>query len=86
LVRTATEPKTKAEIDLAQPIGSSDRVVPGSSIMSRVAAVPKRSSLTPGWALLALFLAAAILTGCNTARGVGQDVENAGEAVKDAVD
>jgi predicted small secreted protein len=54
--------------------------------MPRVAAAPRRAPLELGWALLALFLAAATLTGCNTARGVGQDVENAGEAVKDAVD
>jgi predicted small secreted protein len=54
--------------------------------MPRVAAVLRRSPWELGWVLLALFLAAATLTGCNTARGVGQDVENAGEAVKDAVD
>jgi predicted small secreted protein len=58
----------------------------GTPIMPRVAAVPRRSPWELGWVLLALFLAAATLTGCNTARGVGQDVENAGEAVKDAVD
>lgn len=35
--------------------------------------------------LLGMFLSTA-LTGCNTLRGAGEDVENAGDAVKDAVD
>jgi predicted small secreted protein len=35
--------------------------------------------------LLSIFLGTA-LTGCNTLRGAGEDVENAGDAVKDAVD
>ena len=35
--------------------------------------------------LLGIFLGTA-LTGCNTLHGAGEDVENAGDAVKDAVD
>ena len=34
--------------------------------------------------LLAVFGLA--LAGCNTAEGVGEDIENAGDAVKDAAD
>ena len=35
--------------------------------------------------LLAILIAAALfLTGCNTVRGLGQDIEDAGEAIKDA--
>jgi predicted small secreted protein len=36
--------------------------------------------------LLATFIAATALTGCNTMRGAGEDVEDAGEAVEDAID
>jgi predicted small secreted protein len=42
--------------------------------------------LVLSWVLLAAFTALTLLTGCNTVRGIGQDVENAGDAVKDAVD
>jgi predicted small secreted protein len=35
--------------------------------------------------MIAILIAAAlILAGCNTVRGVGQDIEKAGEAVKNA--
>ena len=36
--------------------------------------------------LVALVSGASALTGCNTLRGAGEDVENAGHAVKHAVD
>jgi predicted small secreted protein len=36
--------------------------------------------------VLVALLGMASLTACNTLRGAGQDVENAGDAVKDAVD
>jgi entericidin B len=39
-----------------------------------------RTSLLVVW--LALF--GAVMTGCNTTRGVGEDVEAAGDAVQDA--
>ena len=46
------------------------------------------SSLPRVWValVLAALLGASAVTGCNTLRGAGQDVENAGDAVKDAVD
>ena len=37
-------------------------------------------------ALLLVALGTATLTGCNTARGAGEDAKNAGKAVKKAVD
>lgn len=37
-------------------------------------------------AMAALIAAALAAAGCNTARGAGQDIENAGEAVQDAAD
>ena len=37
-------------------------------------------------ALIFLSLFAVTAAGCNTIRGAGQDVENAGEAVQDAAD
>ena len=36
--------------------------------------------------LLLMLLGMASLSACNTWQGAGQDVENAGDAVKDAVD
>jgi predicted small secreted protein len=36
--------------------------------------------------IAALLLAAALLSGCNTAKGIGDDVENAANKVEDAVD
>ena len=36
--------------------------------------------------LLCLVLAVVFLSGCNTVRGIGQDVKKAGEAVEDAAD
>ncbi|EPC02862.1 hypothetical protein L861_23920 [Litchfieldella anticariensis FP35 = DSM 16096] len=36
-------------------------------------------------ALLALFCAS-VLSGCNTIRGAGEDIERGGEAVQDAAD
>jgi predicted small secreted protein len=44
------------------------------------------SSLTSVLALLAMLLGTVTMTGCNTFQGAGEDVENAGDAVKDAVD
>lgn len=38
------------------------------------------------WMLLATFVAASALAGCNTLRGAGEDVEDAGEAVQDTFD
>ena len=36
-------------------------------------------------ATMAVLLAAALfLTGCNTVKGLGQDIENAGEAIQEA--
>ena len=32
--------------------------------------------------MIMLFLALAVLAGCNTMRGLGQDVEKAGEAIQ----
>ena len=32
--------------------------------------------------ILAMFVCALILAGCNTVRGVGQDIEKAGEAIQ----
>ncbi len=32
--------------------------------------------------ILAIFVSALILAGCNTVRGVGQDIEKAGEAIQ----
>jgi predicted small secreted protein len=32
--------------------------------------------------MMAMMLSAILLTGCNTVRGVGQDIEKAGEAVQ----
>lgn len=46
----------------------------------------QRPAMPLVWALTALLLMAAALGGCNTVEGIGQDVENAGDAVKDAVD
>jgi entericidin B len=43
----------------------------------------RKSPLALTLALLGLLLASSALTACNTARGVGQDVEAAGEAVQD---
>jgi predicted small secreted protein len=37
-------------------------------------------------ALLVALFGVFTMTGCNTLRGAGEDVENAGDAVKDAVD
>ena len=41
-----------------------------------------------GWlfALTALFFMALVLSGCNTARGMGEDVEAAGGAMSDAAE
>lgn len=36
--------------------------------------------------IAAVLLAAALLSGCNTAKGLGDDVENAANKVEDAVD
>jgi len=36
--------------------------------------------------IAALLLATALLSGCNTAKGIGDDVENAADKVEDAVD
>jgi predicted small secreted protein len=36
--------------------------------------------------IAAVLLAAALLSGCNTAKGIGDDVENAADKVEDAVD
>lgn len=35
-------------------------------------------------AVLGIFIVTASLTGCNTFRGIGQDVERGGEKVQDA--
>lgn len=35
---------------------------------------------------LALSMACLILQGCHTTRGVGQDIESAGDAIEDAAD
>lgn len=40
-----------------------------------------RSKLT---ALLALVAASLLFTACNTTRGVGEDIEEAGEGIQDA--
>jgi len=37
-------------------------------------------------ALFVVLFGTFTMTACNTLRGAGQDVENAGDAVKDAVD
>jgi predicted small secreted protein len=37
------------------------------------------------WLLLAC-LCGSVLTGCNTMEGAGQDIEQAGEGIQDAVD
>lgn len=37
------------------------------------------------WLLLAC-LGGAVLTGCNTMEGAGEDIENAGEGIQEAVD
>ena len=44
------------------------------------------SSALMALALLAVLLGSFTLSGCNTLRGAGKDVENAGHAVKHAVD
>ena len=36
--------------------------------------------------ILFLLVALFILSGCETVKGVGRDIENAGEALEDAVD
>ena len=36
--------------------------------------------------MLAMALAVASVSGCNTIRGIGQDVEEGGEAVQDAAE
>ena len=36
--------------------------------------------------ILLSLMVVALLAGCNTARGVGQDVENTGENIKQTVD
>jgi predicted small secreted protein len=46
----------------------------------------KRSPLALALALVAALLATSALGACNTARGVGQDVDAAGEEVEDAVE
>jgi predicted small secreted protein len=50
----------------------------------------RSATSSPPWAILpfaALLLAAALfLSGCNTAEGFGDDLEEAGEEVGDAVD
>ena len=45
-----------------------------------------RSTRTSILTLLLILLGTFTMTGCNTLRGAGEDVENAGDAVKDAVD
>lgn len=35
--------------------------------------------------LVLLFLSSALLTGCNTARGVGEDIQSLGHAISHAV-
>lgn len=46
----------------------------------------RRSTKTSISTLLLILLGSFTMTGCNTWRGAGEDVENAGDAVKDAVD
>jgi predicted small secreted protein len=46
----------------------------------------RRSPALMALALLAVLLGSFSLSGCNTVRGAGKDVENAGHAVKHAVD
>ena len=39
-----------------------------------------------GAGIAAAVVAAVVLSGCNTARGIGQDIEKAGEAIQRAAD
>jgi predicted small secreted protein len=54
--------------------------------MSGIRVRREQRLLMLSWVVLAAFAALTMLTGCNTLRGAGQDVENVGDAVKDAVD
>jgi entericidin B len=37
-------------------------------------------------ALLAAFVLSSVVTGCNTTRGAGEDIEHAGQKIQDKVD
>ena len=37
-------------------------------------------------ALLAAFVLSSVVTGCNTTRGAGEDIERAGQKIQDKVD
>ena len=45
-----------------------------------------RRHLSAAIALLLLLLGSVSMSACNTLQGAGEDVENAGDAVEDAVD
>jgi predicted small secreted protein len=51
--------------------------------MEETAMAARRSPPALALALVAALLAASVLAGCNTMRGAGQDLENAGEEVED---
>jgi len=43
-----------------------------------------KKSTSLRWATLALLMSTLALSGCNTVRGIGQDVQRAGSAVSNA--
>jgi predicted small secreted protein len=57
---------------------------------SRIKLPAKAKAEAPSWVFMsfaaALLTSALLLSGCNTAEGVGDDVEEAGEEVEDAID
>ena len=54
------------------------------AVSQQLAALERETGMKKVCAMLVLLGALLSMTGCNTAHGVGQDVENAGDAIKDA--
>jgi predicted small secreted protein len=66
-----------------------DRLLEETTMTTRIK-LPGANAEAPSRALMSfaavLFASALLLSGCNTAEGVGDDVEEAGEEVEDAID
>jgi predicted small secreted protein len=81
--RPSVEP-SEAGLERVQKPRKEGRAPSQEFAMEGTATAARHSPLALALALVAALLVSSALTGCNTMRGAGQDLENAGEEVEDA--